>query len=106
MRSSIWVALQKPNSLWRMIPGKKILVWTNELQQEAFAIFHAITHWRDLLIREKFKVYTDHRNLTFVLNAESKKLIRWRLLQEFVFEIEHIAGEKNVEADYLSRVHC
>jgi len=76
------------------------------IEQEAFAIFHAITHWRDLLIREKFKVYSDHRNLTFVLNAESKKLIRWRLvLQEFVFEIEHIAGEKNVEADYLSRVH-
>ena len=76
------------------------------IEQEAYAIFHAITHWRDLLIREKFKVFTDHRNLTFVLNAESKKLVRWRLvLQEFVFEIEHIAGEKNVEADYLSRVH-
>jgi len=75
------------------------------IEQEAFGIFFCVQHWADLLIRQKFRIYTDHRNLTFVLNAESKKLTRWRLaLQEFVFDIVHIAGEDNVEADYLSRV--
>ena len=75
------------------------------IEQEAFGIYFCVQHWGDLLIKQKFRVYTDHRNLTFVLNAESKKLTRWRIaLQEFVFDIVHIAGEDNVEADYLSRV--
>jgi len=76
------------------------------IEQEAFAIYKAIKQWQDLLIKRKFKVFTDHRNLTFILNAESKKLTRWRLaLQEFEFEISHILGSENPEADYLSRVH-
>ena len=76
------------------------------IEQEAFGIFRAVQQWQDLLIKRKFKIFTDHRNLTFILNSESKKLTRWRLaLQEFVFDIHHIAGVDNVEADYLSRVH-
>jgi len=76
------------------------------IEQEAFAIYKAIKQWENLLIKRKFKVFTDHRNLTFILNAESKKLTRWRLaLQEFEFDISHILGSENPEADYLSRVH-
>jgi len=76
------------------------------IEQEAFGIFRAVQQWQDLLIKRKFKIFTDHRNLTFILSSESKKLTRWRLaLQEFVFDIHHIAGVENVEADYLSRVH-
>jgi hypothetical protein len=76
------------------------------IEQEAFAIFKAVTTWRLDLMGKKFTLFTDHRNLTFVLNSETKKLLRWRLaLQEFDFEIVHIAGLANWEADTLSRLH-
>ena len=75
------------------------------IEQEAYAIFKAITKWRSFLLGSEFIVYTDHRNLTYILKHESKKILRWRLaLQEFSFLIYHIPGKDNVEADILSRL--
>jgi hypothetical protein len=76
------------------------------IEQEAYAIFKAITKWRNFLLGSEFIVYTDHRNLTYILKHESKKILRWRLaLQEFSFLIYHIPGKDNVEADILSRLY-
>ena len=75
------------------------------IEQEAYAIFKAITKWRSFLLGSEFIVYTDHRNLTYILKHKSKKILRWRLaLQEFSFLIYHIPGKDNVEADLLSRL--
>lgn len=57
----------------------------------------------------RFTLCTDHRNLTFLDNAPvssiaSNKVKRWKIfIMEFDFEIQHIAGEKNIVADGLSR---
>ena len=76
------------------------------IEQEAYAIFKAITKWRAFLLGSEFIVYTDHRNLTYILKHESKKILRWRLaLQEFSFLIYHIPGKDNTEADILSRLY-
>ena len=73
------------------------------IEKEAKAIYNRILHFRPLLIRKPFVVYTDHRNLTFLLKTETPKLQRWRLaLQEYVFEVHHVAGANN-PADYPSR---
>jgi len=76
------------------------------IEQEGHAIYRALTRWRVELLDRKFTVLTDHRNLTFMLLKESKKIMRWRLaIQEFSFDLVHIRGELNWEADVLSRIH-
>jgi hypothetical protein len=75
------------------------------IQQEGYAIYHAITEWDYLLRDRKFTVRTDHANLR-LLHAESDdKVIRWMItLQCYDFEIEHIKGTDNTVADGLSRM--
>jgi transposase InsO family protein len=74
------------------------------IEQECFAIFWAITHLEHYLLGRRFRVYCDHRNLSFIRNSNTPKVIRWSLaLQEFDFEVIHIAGKDNVVADALSR---
>ena len=76
------------------------------IEQECYAIFQAVTKWRAYLLGRSFHVYTDHRNLSYILQQESKKILRWKLvLQEFVFLIHHIPGRENLEADILSRLY-
>lgn len=74
------------------------------IEQEASAIYFSIMHFRAYLITAPFVVHTDHRNLTFILKCESRKVLRWRMeLQEFTFTVVHVPGEDN-PADYLSRL--
>ncbi len=75
------------------------------IEQESYAIFSAVTKWRHLLQGAQFNILTDHRNITYILKTESKKILRWKLaLQEFTFDVYHISGESNSEADILSRL--
>lgn len=74
------------------------------IEQEASAIYFSIMHFRAYLITAPFVVHTDHRNLTFILKCESRKVLRWRMeLQEFTFTVVHVPGEDN-PADYPSRL--
>ena len=58
-----------------------------------------------LLRDRKFRLLTDHRNLTFVGDSVNAMVVRWKLaLMQYDFDIEHIAGVKNVVADLLSRL--
>ena len=46
---------------------------------------------------------SDHRNLTFVSDSVSAMVVYWKLATiQYDFDIEHIAGVKNVVADLLS----
>ncbi|KAL0229243.1 hypothetical protein GEMRC1_013862 [Eukaryota sp. GEM-RC1] len=52
-------------------------------------------------------IFTDHRNLAYLISAPEKNRIvkRWiPIFSEFDFEIEHVAGTNNQWADMLSRV--
>lgn len=82
-------------------------------EKEAFPIVEAVERWSYLLIRPKgFRIFCDHRNLTYIFDTSdslmklptSHKLQRWALkLSAYRYVIEHIAGEKNVWADMLTR---
>ena len=53
---------------------------------------------------QKIVVHADHKNILYA-NLANDCIIRWRcLLEEYGAEIVHIAGEKNVVADALSRL--
>lgn len=76
------------------------------VEQEAYAIFYSMSKWDYYLLGRHFIVETDHKNLVFINQSTTAKVIRWRLqMQEFSFDVHHIAGVANVTADALSRLH-
>ena len=103
--------------LFQVVDGKEVPIeflskafakeqtrWST-FEQEAYAIFYALRKWDHLLRDAKFTLQTDHRNLVFINSNGSAKVKRWKLLiQEYDFNIEHIAGVKNVVADTFSRL--
>jgi hypothetical protein len=71
--------------------------------KEGYALVMAVTSNRTLLHGDPFSVYTDHRNLLFLLSPESvnvgessqaaSRIARWvLLLSGYRFSIQHIAG--------------
>ena len=48
---------------------------------------------------------TDHENLTYLNVPKSSKVLHWKLaIQEYDFNISHVAGSINVVADCFSRL--
>lgn len=74
-------------------------------EQELLSIVETLKEFRNILLGQQVIVHTDHKNILYG-NLTNDRIIRWRLLlEEFAPEYRHIAGEKNVVADALSRVH-
>jgi hypothetical protein len=82
------------------------------VEKEGFPIIHALDKLDHYLKREDgFDLFTDHRNLTYILNPErdlnkinSDRLHRWAAqLMSFRYMIHHITGELNHWPDLLSR---
>ena len=76
--------------------------------QELFAAYSALRHFRFLLEGKEFVLFTDHKPLTQALFRTSPP---WSAMQqhclsftsEFNCDIRHLSGERNVVADALSR---
>jgi hypothetical protein len=76
-----------------------------EHDRTAFGVYFCVIKLEHLLLGRKFVIETDHANLLYMNIAKAPKVVRWRLrLQEFDFEIRHIAGKLNIVADGLSRL--
>ena len=74
-------------------------------EKEGYAIFYSFMKIEHLLRDSHFVLRTDHKNLTFINTDMRDKVKRWKLdIQCFDFDVEHIAGEKNIEADGFSRL--
>ncbi len=74
------------------------------IEQEAYAMFFAITKFDSFIRGHTFEVQTDHRNLLHMAQSETAKVVRWSLrLQEYTFVVHHIPGAENLAADLLSR---
>ena len=73
-------------------------------ERELLSIVETLKEFRNILLGQQIKVYTDHKNLTYkTFNTE--RVMRWRLiLEEFSPELIYIQGSKNVAADALSRL--
>ncbi|KAL3288252.1 hypothetical protein HHI36_002701 [Cryptolaemus montrouzieri] len=77
------------------------------VEKELLAIIWSVKHFRHFLYGRKFKIFTDHRPLTWLFNAKdpSSRLVRWRLLlEEYDYNIEYRPGVRNQVADALSRI--
>ena len=83
---------------------KEQLGWST-IEKEAYAIFYVLKTYDYLLRDIKFTLKTDHANLTYINTESSAKVRRWKLfLQEFNFDLIHIAGVDNLVADAFSRL--
>lgn len=77
------------------------------IEKELLAIYHSIIAFRPYIYNKKFTVYTDHKPLIylFTMKNAASKLVRIRLeLEEYDFDILHIKGKDNIQADALSRI--
>jgi hypothetical protein len=63
------------------------------------AIVWACKHFRPYLVGRKLQIVTDLKGLTWI----SSRLIRWKLLlEEYDYEIQYRAGQRNCNADSRS----
>ena len=73
-------------------------------EKECYAIFYSVKKLEYLIRDVHFTLHTDHKNLTYINEGGSPKVVRWKLaIQEFMFDIEYLEGEKNIVADHWSR---
>jgi hypothetical protein len=73
-------------------------------ERELLSIVETLKEFRNILLGHRIKVYTDHKNLTFV-NFNTERVMRWRLiLEEYAPELIYLKGEHNIVADALSRL--
>ena len=80
--------------------------WT-VTEQELYAIVHCLKKLEHLVTGKLLIIETDHLNLVALSTgtiATSARCVRWRqFLAQFQYIIRHIAGVRNIQADYLSR---
>ena len=73
-------------------------------ERELFAIVETFKEFRNILLGQQLRVYTDHKNLTFK-NFNTERVMRWRLIiEEFNPDLIYIKGERNIVTDALSRL--
>ena len=68
------------------------------------SIVEVLKEFRNILIGQQIRVYTDHENLT-QKKLNSDRVMRWRLyIEEYSPDLQYIKEENNVVADALSRL--
>jgi len=76
------------------------------VEKEFLAVVWAARHFRYYLVGRETKLYSDHKPITYSKGSAYKnlRLTRWsEELLEYNLIWNHIKGEENVLADYLSR---
>ena len=75
-------------------------------ERECLAVIYAVMQFRVYLLGQKFRIFTDHKSLQFLLTIKqpSSRLARWAMtLLEYEFDIIHKSGTAIPHADALSR---
>lgn len=78
--------------------------------RELLAIYLAIRHFRHLVEGRHFTILTDHKPLTYALNAKPdryspRECRQLDYISQFSTDIRHISGDVNFAADALSRIY-
>ena len=71
-------------------------------ERELLAIVETLKEFCKILLGQKIRIYTDHKNLIYA-NQNTECVMRWRLIiEEYSPELIYLKGESNVAADALS----
>ena len=81
--------------------------------KECMAIAYSLNHWKHFLLRQKFFLDTDHKNLISLYDDDESRAPKMRKKQIFItlreatsmfnFSLAHLQGSDIILADYLSR---
>lgn len=77
-------------------------------EQELLAIVESLKRFKNLLHGARFRIFTDHRSLEYIMTQKnlSPRQSRWlEVLSGFDFEVIYIPGETNLLVDALSRMY-
>jgi cleavage and polyadenylation specificity factor subunit 1 len=79
--------------------------------RELLAIYEAVRHFRHMLEARDFKIWTDHKPLTFVFSQKRDKCSPRQfnhldIVSQFTTDIRQVPDQDNVVADSLSRVEA
>ena len=70
------------------------------IEKEAFAIYWALEKLDDLIGRIAFTIRTDHRNVLYMNNHGSRKVLQWKPdIQHYDAIIDYVPGVMNPPAD-------
>ena len=75
-------------------------------EREMLAVVKALNEWRHYLLGHTFDLYSDNEAVTYFLKQPSltPRQARWvQLFSEYDFNLYHLPGKDNFEADALSR---
>ena len=77
--------------------------------RELLAVYLAIKHFRYFVEGREFKIFTNHKPLTYSLSSNSdrhtpRQIRHMDFISQFTTNIQHISGIENPVADALSRV--
>jgi len=71
-------------------------------ERELLSIVETLKEYRNILLGQTIKVFTDHKNLVYK-HFNTERVMRWRLLlEEFGPQLTYIKGANNIVADALS----
>ena len=77
-------------------------------RKELLLVYYFCKYFKHYLLGQKFKIRTDHKALTWMLNWErpnTSQYCLWKAeLQHFDMEVEFRKGKENVNADFVSRL--
>ncbi|KAI5151587.1 hypothetical protein NEAUS04_2517, partial [Nematocida ausubeli] len=74
------------------------------MEKELLAVISALQYFRILILGRKIYLHTDNKNILARKPLDSSRSERWKIMTlEYDMEMRHIAGDKNLVADYLSR---
>lgn len=80
------------------------------IEREKLACVWAMGHFRAFIWGRKFTLWSDHKPLTKLLTTEglsreSARIARFSMrLLDYVYDFQYVPGNKNVTADFLSRM--
>src|SRR6185295_7568409 len=73
-------------------------------ERELLSIVEVLKEFRNILLGQQIRVYTDHKNLT-QKKFNLDQVMRWRLyIKEYSPDLQYIKGENNAAADALSQL--
>ena len=77
----------------------------NTVEKEMYAIYYTFMKLEHLLRDKKFIVKTDSQIVSRMNTEHKEKIKRWKIaIQHYDFDVLHIKGVDNIEADALSRL--
>ncbi len=75
------------------------------MEKEMLGVLKALKHFHKIVYGSSIKVFTDHAKLLHENEDLTKRITKWKvLLLDYDYTLDYQKGDKNIPADFLSRI--